>query len=627
MEHKSLAERANVQYATAGRRGKRIHYSPLNDETLCGKVIAEYLNVEHVVELLDDQGYDWCTPCGTAAEKRAEARLAAEAERDERLDALAASVAQQHAEVDAHLAEIRQIGAEVDELAAEVTAWGAEVDAVCAPAEDTQQVAESGQQAEVEQPVEFNVAEIVDAIRNSKHRDQLIARAREGARGFGDAVAYYAYGLHAHEIAAAPWEQVRAALLAQQPAVHHFGSTGEAYDATQCRDDIRDGDVLVIEREKVVGFLRSAWPGAITAAHGELSTFTADPRKIDDGKYAASVDLAEQIARELGAPLAGEQHVVEGVIVEHAGTAEGCAPRDVTHPDVVAAREALAGLAAAPLTDHHDFSEPTDDERNVRGYVVNPRGQGRVALYWLEGGMNVRRDVMPHGPALGCLADRMTRRGWAVEKMARSSQCVFAHRPVKDTPPAEAQPAVPAELPAADVDEACLHGRRPRPDVSGDPITWCARKQPNQSAGVWNDEGCVLAADCCVEAANDCAQYNVEAEAPAGDPEFEWALMCTQHEEQMLDGCEECNAVPAEDRCKECSGKGCHWCHWTGEQQPEAEVDGDEQATVETELAETVEQAEAGDGTWRGGWIASTPPATGDVLFDVCEGEQGALFD
>ncbi|MEU5302233.1 hypothetical protein ACH4YO_23810 [Streptomyces noursei] len=421
MEDKSLAERANVRYAIVGR-GKRIHYSG-NDDTLCGKVISEYLDVCDVVELLDHKGYDWCTPCGTRAERRAEAR-----------DADAAT------------------------------------------------------------PI---------------------------------------------------------------------------------------------------------------------------------------TESAEQIARELGAPLAGEQRVVEGVVVEHAGTTEGCAPRDVTHPDVVAAREALAGLAAATLTDHHDYSEPAENERDVRGYVINPRTHGRVALYWLEGGKVVRRDQMPHGPALDCLADRMKRRGWAVEKMLRSSQCVFAHRPVEDTAPAEAQPATPAELPAtADVDEACLHGLRPRPDASGDPITWCARKQANQSAGVWNDEGCVLAVDCCVEAANDCAQYNVEAEAPAGDPEFSWGLMCTEHEEQMLDACEECNALPAEEQCKECQGKGCHWCYFTGEQQAEAGNDI-EQDVAEVEIAEaveSVEQAEVADGTWRSGWIASTPPATGDALFDMGDGEQGALF-
>ncbi|MFF3096775.1 hypothetical protein [Streptomyces cyaneofuscatus] len=88
---------------------------------------------------------------------------------------------------------------------------------------------------------------------------------------------------------------------AAAPAVHRFTSTSEAYDETQTRDDIRDGDVLVIESEKVVGFLRSAWPGAITTEHGELHTFTSPARVIDQGKYVASVDLAEELAREIGA--------------------------------------------------------------------------------------------------------------------------------------------------------------------------------------------------------------------------------------------------------------------------------------------------------------------------------------
>ncbi|MFE5395780.1 hypothetical protein ACFQ9U_14575 [Streptomyces sp. NPDC056568] len=123
------------------------------------------------------------------------------------------------------------------------------------------------------------------------------------------------------------------------------------------------------------------------------------------------------------------RRVIEGVIVQHAGTAEGSTPSNASHPDVVAARAALDGLAVATMTDHHDVTEPTEDEQHVRGYLIDPRGQGRVAVYWLEGGRTVRRDQMPHGPALDCLADRLQRRGWAVEKMLRSSACVFAHRP------------------------------------------------------------------------------------------------------------------------------------------------------------------------------------------------------
>ncbi|MGE9695932.1 hypothetical protein [Streptomyces sp. CH6] len=86
--------------------------------------------------------------------------------------------------------------------------------------------------------------------------------------------------------------------------VHTFESTQQAYNATQCRDDVRDGDVLAIPSEGVVGFLRSAWPAAITAKTGELHGIIGDPRTIDGGDYVASVDRAEAVARELGAALA-----------------------------------------------------------------------------------------------------------------------------------------------------------------------------------------------------------------------------------------------------------------------------------------------------------------------------------
>ncbi|MFD9863485.1 hypothetical protein [Streptomyces alboflavus] len=130
-----------------------------------------------------------------------------------------------------------------------------------------------------------------------RHLNATVRPDDAGRLGFNDA------------LAAALAAQGEAGGAQQGPAVHHFGSTSKAYDATQCRDDIADGDVLVIEREGVVGFLRAAWPGAITAAHGDLHRFTKDPRTIDTGKYAASVDLAEQVAEELGAPLAGKQGI------------------------------------------------------------------------------------------------------------------------------------------------------------------------------------------------------------------------------------------------------------------------------------------------------------------------------
>ena len=51
--------------------------------------------------------------------------------------------------------------------------------------------------------------------------------------------------------------------------VHYFDSTGEAYDACQCDDDIKNGDILIIQTEKVVG-LAWAWPIAVTKNCGNL---------------------------------------------------------------------------------------------------------------------------------------------------------------------------------------------------------------------------------------------------------------------------------------------------------------------------------------------------------------------
>lgn len=91
--------------------------------------------------------------------------------------------------------------------------------------------------------------------------------------------------------------------LARLPRVHRFdGTTAGAYDATQCRDDIRDGDVLVVKAEGVVGFLAAAWPVAITEARGEFHGLKVPAREYEDGRYAASAERAEQIADELGFP-------------------------------------------------------------------------------------------------------------------------------------------------------------------------------------------------------------------------------------------------------------------------------------------------------------------------------------
>ncbi len=67
------------------------------------------------------------------------------------------------------------------------------------------------------------------------------------------------------------------------PAVWVFDSTGGAYNTTQVEEDIRDGDILLVPREGVAGWLDAAWPTAATDAHGEFHALT--PEAVASGAF------------------------------------------------------------------------------------------------------------------------------------------------------------------------------------------------------------------------------------------------------------------------------------------------------------------------------------------------------
>lgn len=268
------------------------------------------------------------------------------------------------------------------------------------------------------------------------------------------------------------------------PRVHHFDTTEGAYSETQWNDEIHDGDVLVIAREKVVGFLREAWPVALTVRHGDLHALKVPVDQVNDGKYVDSARLAADQARELDVALRDDHapdakptvreiddmiqasaeaaarvsgdpdaedplwkaaldrmtHANVFLCKHHPAWAEatkaaesdstkGHAPRHANHPDVLAALSVLAGLRAAPLTNEHDMGDPSDRDLPVRGYAVEPRGHGLVAAYWLHRGLARRRDDHPDGPLLESVHARFVAAGWAVEPLRPTSLCVFAHRP------------------------------------------------------------------------------------------------------------------------------------------------------------------------------------------------------
>lgn len=90
-------------------------------------------------------------------------------------------------------------------------------------------------------------------------------------------------------------------------AVWHFEHSGAAYDASQCRDEIRRGDALVCA-DGVVG-LAWAWPLAITVELGKLHDAKpgAWAEIFADAKISREqVRAAVEIARELGRPVNAE---------------------------------------------------------------------------------------------------------------------------------------------------------------------------------------------------------------------------------------------------------------------------------------------------------------------------------
>lgn len=78
--------------------------------------------------------------------------------------------------------------------------------------------------------------------------------------------------------------------------IHRFYSTSEAYDACQTRDDVHDGDTLLVERERVAG-VAGTWPVAVTEAAGALGQLAPGARCPDGWREAA------RLARARGWPV------------------------------------------------------------------------------------------------------------------------------------------------------------------------------------------------------------------------------------------------------------------------------------------------------------------------------------
>jgi hypothetical protein len=118
------------------------------------------------------------------------------------------------------------------------------------------------------------------------------------------------------------------------------------------------------------------------------------------------------------------------------------------------------------------------------------------------------------------------------------------------------------------VTKMCRHGNTPRENVTGDPIKACdegSRAHGHVEYGAFNPEGCFYSGDsCAVDAANAAAQ---ETET---EDDITWGRICTEHEGEPADTCQECNGEQGDDTDEEPSDT----CSVCGREDCENEVCG-----------------------------------------------------
>ncbi|WHM36299.1 hypothetical protein [Streptomyces sp. BPTC-684] len=292
---------------------------------------------------------------------------------DRALAAAGAKVAEQIDDADALLADIRQTAAEADSLAAEVAAWGAEVDAVTSP-----------------------IAEDAEA-------QQAAALVTEA------------------EVTAGTW---RGEWIGEQPADDALFAVERPTEQGALFDDratVEESPASIVVR---ASFRREDLDRIRAKADADRAEYRAE---MDARRAAEAARYAPQQVEQ-----AIERHAVEGVIVAHDGRTRGTAPKHSTDPDALAALAALGNLRLAEITDHTDIgAQPgnTDHDPNAWGFLVEPRGNGRVALYWMVAGRYVRTSGKPWAVELEIGADRLRKAGWQIEPLSR--RCVFAWRPTE----------------------------------------------------------------------------------------------------------------------------------------------------------------------------------------------------
>ncbi|MFE3033044.1 hypothetical protein ACFXKY_15540 [Streptomyces canus] len=101
-------------------------------------------------------------------------------------------------------------------------------------------------------------------------------------------------------------DTARATVEKAKPKVWHFASSADVRAAVD-QEQVADGDVVVVESERIVGFVVVAWPVAITEQFGGFRAYSLlgkPARDYCEGDYIPSIERAEQVAIDLGYKLA-----------------------------------------------------------------------------------------------------------------------------------------------------------------------------------------------------------------------------------------------------------------------------------------------------------------------------------
>ncbi len=163
--------------------------------------------------------------------------------------------------------------------------------------------------------------------------------------------------------------------------VHTFTDSRTAYDHTQYRDDIHDGDVLHIPSENITGFLMQAWPVAVSPNHGEFHTLTDPTNLVIDGvDYTESNRIAHTL---LSGPTDSEPPAQPAALTHGLVPAQGVwtvtiagSERHDGHGPYIWIVNAPDANAAAAKAEHHHRTTEEDTDTVVRSVEPGAPGAG-----------------------------------------------------------------------------------------------------------------------------------------------------------------------------------------------------------------------------------------------------------